>query len=958
MTDKYTGDQKQRELAEEAAKRYNNNRATMENIKSMIDHNRKGDLSLIDITNDEDRKKKRIARAESTSNGKSPLERVNGVPDFQDINIVKRILSLSDAVGRIIIGSEYGSSGYGTGFMVSPSLMLTNNHVLPDPGSASNSRIQFRYEIHPDGSKSDPVEFRLRPDQFYFTSAYTKSPAVPGSGLDFTLVAVEPVSDNGFDIADIGFAQLDGETGKILEGENCVIIQHPKGDYKKIVLKDIRMISLVDDFIVYESDTLPGSSGSMVLGLGTGEVVALHHSAIPRMDDKGNWLRKDGKIVGPADADDQIDWIGNEGVRISRIVRLIRESDFSGSMNEMRNQFLNSIKNIGMGQPITLVTTSASTAAAPPDSSKSKPQSAPAESANESYFEVQLVNNQALEEDWETNAATMVPGFVSMEKVFGAFSDKTDPKFYYLTARSADNPWVTAELIENFPHVAYCAPDEPIPTDAMLWDEHGNQQAPGRFESAAYNRGIGERNEDDFLKKWKDTELISALYNSDNKKLIRFWNQHAVNFIDGIDGYFKSKYKSARTSEKHRDTLAEKLRSLKMVQLDTGYSNLSKIDNGIDFVMDYDFVDTDNRAQDELRKVGMKHPYHGTRTASLVVGGNLKNDTEGMDGNSGILTRKEEDRFIPMVKLIPYRVANSVVLINRGKNILDAVNRAITISADVMFMCMGTLPSPVFDKAARTAYENGLIWVCAAGNEVECIVAPASYPGTIAVAAINPAKKVWSGSSYGEMVDIAAPGEDVYVPFINKKRDEIMVYGDGTSYATPHVASAAMLWKAKNYDRIRELYKKPWQVVEAFRWSLKHSANTEPFEGKTWNTSEFGDGILDITALLDLELPDPDILSNAYEDQDWPAIASSSVTQACRTLWQFLTRKINPWEPAPFESSYGMTDNGKRALEALQRSVTPTGPGGKLESAMVNKEDMALEALREYMEQYERNKPA
>lgn len=41
------------------------------------------------------------------------------------------------------------------------------------------------------------------------------------------------------------------------------------------------MLTLKDDFLIYESDTLPGSSGAVVIGLGTGEVVALHHSSIP-----------------------------------------------------------------------------------------------------------------------------------------------------------------------------------------------------------------------------------------------------------------------------------------------------------------------------------------------------------------------------------------------------------------------------------------------------------------------------------------------------------------------------------------------------------------------------------------------------------------------------------------------------------------------------------------------------
>src|SRR5690606_28581362 len=123
---------------------------------------------------------------------------------------------------------------------------------------------------------------------------------------------------------------------------------------------------------------------------------------------------------------------------------------------------------------------------------------------------------------------------------------------------------------------------------------------------------------------------------------------------------------------------------------------------------------------------------------------------------------------------------------------------------------------------------------------------PALYPGTISVAASNPDNRPWKGSSRGSTVDIAAPGEDVYVPFINKKFEDIMVYGSGTSYATPQVAAAAMLWRAKHHDVIRALYKIPWQIVEAFRHCLRATAN----KPNHWDTKNYGSGILDMAALL------------------------------------------------------------------------------------------------------------
>jgi hypothetical protein len=68
----------------------------------------------------------------------------------------------------------------------------------------------------------------------------------------------------------------------------------------------------------YASDTEPGSSGSPVLN-DQFEVIALHHKSVPRFDAKGRIRSRDNKIWTPSMGEDQIAWIANEGVRISRI---------------------------------------------------------------------------------------------------------------------------------------------------------------------------------------------------------------------------------------------------------------------------------------------------------------------------------------------------------------------------------------------------------------------------------------------------------------------------------------------------------------------------------------------------------------------------------------------------------------------------------------------------------------
>ncbi len=327
------------QAGDDASLRFAQAQAEIRRVQEGIAQTRSGEGRITDIAVDSKRIRQRIAREGLRDAGKA-LERINNIANFQDVCIVKKILRLSDAVCRITIPMLAGGTGYGTGFLVAPGIMITNHHVFESPEAAEHATVKFRYELDEDSRPSRDVTFSLRPDRFFMTSAMEKKRGVPFSGLDFTVVALDDKSDYDIPITDFPHILLDGSTGKILEGESCVVIQHPQGDYKKIVLKDIRMLTLTDDFLVYESDTLPGSSGSIVVGLGTGEVVAVHHSGVPRKNAKGDWLRKDGGIVQENDPDDSIDWIGNEGIRISSILKAIAGMPMPKKMEPIRKKLL------------------------------------------------------------------------------------------------------------------------------------------------------------------------------------------------------------------------------------------------------------------------------------------------------------------------------------------------------------------------------------------------------------------------------------------------------------------------------------------------------------------------------------------------------------------------------------------------------------------------------------------
>jgi endonuclease G len=67
------------------------------------------------------------------------------------------------------------------------------------------------------------------------------------------------------------------------------------------------------------TDTTAGSSGSPVFNR-FWQVVSLHHSGVPKKDSQGRTLTKDGKVWDDSMDESLIDWIANEGVRVSAIV--------------------------------------------------------------------------------------------------------------------------------------------------------------------------------------------------------------------------------------------------------------------------------------------------------------------------------------------------------------------------------------------------------------------------------------------------------------------------------------------------------------------------------------------------------------------------------------------------------------------------------------------------------------
>ena len=255
-----------------------------------------------------------------SANGNVPspteLERIMGENDLVDEFYLQRGLIAANPVCRIVLRSAGGRElGYATGFLVSPRILLTNWHVLPDVAGATNAVAEFNYLLDYRGNPSVSTRFALRPDRFHHAN----------QALDFALVCVDDTPLTGSaTLASFGYHQLIAADGKISEKEWITIIQHPSGKPRQFSIRDNQLLAKRDDgFLWYASDTAPGSSGAPAFN-DSFQVVALHHMGKAARKN-GLFLLRDGRTVASIDGldDTEIVWEANEGVRVSFICKAI-----------------------------------------------------------------------------------------------------------------------------------------------------------------------------------------------------------------------------------------------------------------------------------------------------------------------------------------------------------------------------------------------------------------------------------------------------------------------------------------------------------------------------------------------------------------------------------------------------------------------------------------------------------
>ena len=207
-------------------------------------------------------------------------------------------------------------------------------------------------------------------------------------------------------------------------------------------------------------------------------------------------------------------------------------------------------------------------------------------------------------------------------------------------------------------------------------------------------------------------------------------------------------------------------------------NNIDDDGNGfVDDVNGWDFVNNDSTVYDSATL-----DEHGTHIAGIITGENIEHSFSGI---------------APNVKIMPLKALNY----NSGytSDILAAIEYADKMGIEIVNCSFSGLDYNVALADAISNHPN-ILFICAAGNygknTNELITFPACYDADniLSVTAVNNKGVLAPFSTYGEGVDVAAPGMNIYSTLPNNE------YGfkDGTSSSSAYASGVAALVRDAN----------------------------------------------------------------------------------------------------------------------------------------------------------------
>lgn len=377
------------------------------------------------------------------------------------------------------------------------------------------------------------------------------------------------------------------------------------------------------------------------------------------------------------------------------------------------------------------------------------------------------------------------------------------------------------------------------------------------------------------------------------------------------------------------------LRKLQMPQawnLSKGTSNVTVavIDSGVQIshpelsgkiVFPYDMIS---------RSSNIYADEHGTHVAG-IIGAAMNNI-----GISGMA---------PNVKIMPVNVFQGDVA--NIFDIVDGIYYAVDHKADIINLSLGsTTYSYALDYAVNYAASKGVIIVAAAGNDNNSeYTYPAALPSVIGVSATDMNDQIAEFSNYGDFIDFAAPGVDIYSTNTGNSYGSL----NGTSMAAPIVSGVGALVLSKNP------FMNPTQLENILRKSSVDLGD------KGWDVL-YGNGRVDPLAALNntpyplhsLSITDSSFIMNGKNNTEisFYAYGGTTISLYVKNTKGEIVKKLIPekkWSGGKAAAFWnGKKDNGEYAVSGDYKILVKVSNGKKAIYRSMNMKiiDKVIPAIR------------
>lgn len=233
--------------------------------------------------------------------------------------------------------------------------------------------------------------------------------------------------------------------------------------------------------------------------------------------------------------------------------------------------------------------------------------------------------------------------------------------------------------------------------------------------------------------------------------------------------------------------------------------------------------------------------WHGTFVSGII--GAKRNNSLGI---AGIATNNNATGG---VKILPYCVGVNAPI---SSVIDDAIIEAVDNGVKVIQLSLSVPFSSAIEQAINYAVQHNVLVVCAAGNNSSSTISyPASNNKVIAVGAVDNNNKRAGFSNYGNLLDIVAPGVNIYSTINGNNYST----ANGTSFAAPQVSAVAAILFGINPNlteaQVRNIIESTAQKVGGYNYQT-----TTGRPNGTWN-NEMGYGLLDAFNAIFQLLPCP-----------------------------------------------------------------------------------------------------